>query len=122
MINITDKYKKLVELLYRKTANGSVVWKSDPLLIYTIIAGRSIFIDEVQNSNFEECVEIDIRYGEGEGERFTDETLKGEPEIHGYKSYYELMKDIRVMAVRQTTRADENIDAILSELDDDVPF
>jgi len=116
-----DKYKSLVEKLYERTTEKNLSWDydADDKWVYIGIAGRTLFVEEKKNDDLEPIIEIDIRSGSGDDSRseiFTDETLDGKPSIAEFSTYYELMASLYNMAKRQATGADEDVDAILSEL------
>ena len=126
MIDIKDKYRTLVELLFKKTQSGSLLWDYDGFSeeLMTSVAKRQIVVTQAVNTNREPLIRVEIRNPQkSKVEIFTDESLEGAtPSIGAFETYYVLMDALRNNAIRAATGADEDVDAILEELDDEIPF
>ena len=119
-----EKFKKLVNILYSKTYKKEIEWKNDDVLgTYCFVGSRMISLEEGHNEDMEPIETVEIRNSDGElAESFNDELFKDDTAPAGFTSYWNLMTLIRETARRQATGADDAIDAILLELDDDPPF
>lgn len=125
MSSVADKYGQLVERLYKRTIDGRVSWEYEPTIpfLYTTVADREIEIDNGENENQEPVISIIVRSGKDQLEKFSDETLSNRiPNIKGFNSYYQLLVALQEAAKRQAVGADKSLDAILDELDDEIPF
>jgi len=123
---LKEKYRKLVEALVQRTRDKSINWSYDLLtdVPAILVAGRIISIALGKNQNREPLVTINIMNGDGSQiEAFDDEYISAaKPTIAGFDSYYVLMELLHDMAVEAAKGVDNHLDAILSELDDDLPF
>jgi hypothetical protein len=124
--NLKEKYRKLVLLLFQKTNQNSILWSYNEFenRPATEVAGRVIYLDESINNSGEPIVTVVIENSDGNKiEAFDDEFIGNlKPDISGYSSYYEVMVALRENAIRAATGADADLDAILDELDDHIPF
>lgn len=124
-MSIEHKYRTLVERLYEKTNSRSLQWSYnvDDDRVWTSIANRTLTIMKGENDDLEPLITVEITGLNNRRERFDDEALQGpSPNVRGFNSYYVLMDALRDGAIRQATGADEDVDAILNDLDDDLPF
>lgn len=126
MIEYTqNKQRKLVELLYKKTLEKKIKWEINTQeQIYTNIAGRLLFVHSGINEQGEDLILFNLYDGEGkQSDAFNDETIKFDEFVpSGFDNWYLLCAALMDMAKRQATGADDTLDAMIDELDDDVPF
>lgn len=120
-----DKQRRFVELLYKKTLERGIKWGiNNDRQAYATIAGRSLFVYYGLNEEGEDLVIFSL-FGENEqmSDNFTDETIKGSDAVPaGFGNWYLLCSALLEMAKRQGSGADDALDAMIDELDDDVPF
>lgn len=124
-MSASDKYGRLVDLLYERTQNKKIDWNAeDDGDVNTLIAGRRIRISSSRNSEGEPLEVVNILSGDWELiESFNDENLDGTPlPSSKFLTYWQLLSDLHETAHRQGLGADQAIDDIISELEDDVPF
>ncbi len=120
-----SKQRKLVELLYKKTLERKIKWGLNVQnQIYTNIAGRPLFVYNGLNGEGEDLILFSLYDGEGkQSDVFNDETIKFDAFVpSGFDNWYLLCAALLDMAKRQATGADDTLDAMIDELDDDVPF
>jgi hypothetical protein len=120
-----DKQRRFVELLYKKTFERGISWNvNSDSQIYTKIANRHLFIFATINDRGEDLIKFNLFGVEGDlSDTFTDETLRYDSAIpRDFDSWYLLCEALLEMARRQASGADDALDAMLEELDDDVPF
>ncbi|MFZ5705866.1 MAG: hypothetical protein ACOY5R_11445 [Pseudomonadota bacterium] len=121
----SEKYQTLVERLYRKTIARDIGWSfQEGIGAFATIAGRMIILSAHRSATGNPLEVVQIKNQEGKTiDRFDDEDIRGEPPADMLcDGYWALMKNLREIAVRQAVGADDAIDDILGELDDDVPF
>lgn len=120
-----DKQSRFVELLYKKTLVRGIKWgiNSDKQ-IHAVIAGRSLFVYNGLNDQGEDLVVFALVDGDGKAsDIFTDEAIKYSSHIPaGFENWYLLCAAVLEMGRRQASGADDVLDAMIEELDDDVPF
>lgn len=120
------KHVTLVQLLYKKTADGRINWKVDDWGdgLFADFGGNTVTVSSSENGNFEPLITFALRDHSGEvKDRFNDEDLSRlSRDYEPFQGWYAMCDAIREMGVRKATGADEVIDAIISHLDDDVPF
>jgi hypothetical protein len=120
-----NKQKKFVELLYKKTLERGIKWAlNDGKQIYATVAGRSLFVYSSLNNEGEELIHFAIFGTDSKiSDSFTDETIKyGDMAPAGFDNWYLLCSALLDMGKRQASGADDALDAMIDELDDDVPF
>lgn len=120
-----NKQKKFVELLYKKTLERGIKWgMNDAKQLYAVVAGRSLFVYSSLNAEGEEIIHFAIFGTDNKiSETFTDETIKyGTLAPAGFDNWYLLCSALFDMGQRQASGADDALDAMIEELDDDVPF
>ncbi|MDF2638124.1 MAG: hypothetical protein K0R64_1108 [Novosphingobium lindaniclasticum] len=126
IVTIVEKYRLLAERLYTRTLSGDLAWEYDDLLeiLSTKVAGRDIFLSSVTNDNGEPAIQVELSNpATNRRERFLDDDINGKwPKIEGYESYWKLLRALYDYGVRLATGADKDVDDILSDLDDDIPF
>jgi len=120
MSKVIDKYRKLVELLYKKTNEGNIKWSEDEVDdSFNVSLGQSrVEVDSTTDENDDPIIIVRV-YADGKmTERFDDNDIKGiRPSIPGYDSYYKLMSETYKMAQRTSTGADIVLDGIIQELE-----
>jgi hypothetical protein len=119
-----DKRCLMVERLYKKTIARSLSWSLDSQddSVDVVISGKIVSLRRSNNSNGEP-IEIVTIYKDGNPiESFSDEDLGFAPDDLPLPTYWQLMVALHDTASRQALGADDAIDEILDELDDDVPF
>lgn len=119
------KHRKLVDLLYKKTVDRSIKWELvNSSQLYLRIGGGSLYLYGGINSQGEDMINFRLFDSNGElADSFSDENLvydNGVPT--GFGNWYLLCDALMEIAKRQATGADDVLDAMLAELDDDVPF
>lgn len=119
-MNPTNKRGRLIESLYRKTLSNSIEWiarESD--MVMAQIGQRIVRLTCGPNENLLEILEIANPSDGTILEKFNDEEVEGEPDQQlGEQSWYGMMQNLRELARRQATGADEAIDSVLKELGD----
>lgn len=123
-MEINEKFRKLVDLLHAKTLKDELEWNAaaDGGAIVRI-ADRWISIEKF-DPDFEDPYVKMIIFGSDAQivDTFTDNDLNRFAPSNGANSYYELMDDLHSRALVKAKGVNESLDAILSALDDDVPF
>ena len=121
----SEKHRKLVETLHRKTAAGKLDWREADLIlesdVYQLdLAMNSLRISRSTNSDGDDLIVISLLNGEAKVvESFSDEDI--EPDTND-RVYFRLLRDLYEMAGRRAMGSDKILDDILTELDDDIPF
>ncbi len=119
------KHRKFVELLYRRTADRGMTWEiNSQFQIYSTIAGGTLFMAEGVNGEGEDTIVFKLFGGDGKiTDNFSDDSLRYDREVPaGFGNWYLLCSAMYEMAKRQATGADNVLDAMIAELDDDIPF
>ena len=123
---IKDKYRTLAEKLYTSTLSGYVKWAYDAFAgeLSATIAKKSVTLSEGSNHNGEPAIYVTISNPlTAAKDVFSDDDLLGsKPKVDEYTTYWHLMKALFDFGVRQATGADKDIDDILDDLDNDLPF
>lgn len=124
-----EKYAALARKLMERTSNGSLHWRIDPWTskLTTDLAGYSIRLEREESPEGEPLVIVSIYKGASEDDYvdgFSDaemgDVATGFAE---YPSFWRLLDKLQKIAYRNAKGADEALDKILGELDDDaVPF
>lgn len=118
-----EKFKKLIDLLHKKTRKNELDWAIfDTDMPVLNVAERRIVISKVDSDFHDPYVKIYLYDANGNSiDTFTDEDLI---DLNPYsnENAYIVMDDLHSMALSKAKGIDENIDAILDELDNDVPF
>lgn len=131
MSSAVKKYRSLVEKLYEQTISKRIKWhyESGDRLVWTRVAGQTVCIEMSSNNDFEPLCSLRIENAEGDYlEGFNDESLGPEkPRVGNFANWYLIMEATFESAKRQATGADEALDNILKELNqnedyDDVEF
>jgi len=120
-----DKQRRFVELLYKKTLNREIKWNlNDHKQIYSTIAGRSLFSYSELNEDGEDLISFVLFGADGKlSDKFTDEDIKHNNVVpSGFENWYLLCAAILEIGKRQASGADDALDAMIDELDDEVPF
>ena len=117
-----DKHKKLAERLFARTAEKALDWKvdewGDP---YTNLADKTLFVELSENLEGQPLLLVKVADSTGDIiERFNDEQIKGLPAVGGFKNYFDLLDQLRQMAIRQSTGADKTLDELIAILDEDI--
>ncbi len=118
-----EKFKKLVDLLHMKTRRGELDWSifhdGNPVVT---VAQRYITVEKIESDFHDPFVKINLYDSGGKSiDYFTDEDL-GDLRPYSDLNAYSAMDDLYSLALNKAKGVDENIDAILDELDDHVPF
>lgn len=116
----TQKQKMLIERLYEKTLESKLSWEYEPAVDYLTVRVSKHFIELEESTNLSGDIlyNIIIRSDGEVIDRFSDETLGNEiPDIGEYASYFEIMRDMREIALRQAKGMDRVIDEIIVGLD-----
>lgn len=120
-----DKQRKFVELLYRKTLSREIKWgTNEHRQIYTKIAGRSLFAYSELNQDGEDLITF-VLFGSDDkvSDKFTDEDIKHNNIVpSGFENWYLLCAALLEIGRRQASGADDALDAMIDELDNEVPF
>lgn len=122
---VAVKHRLFVELVYKKTYKRGIEWRvNDAHQLYTTIAGRLLFVTMEMNPYQEEIVTFTIYDEAGnKAEQFTDEALSFDSsKPKDFDSWYVIASAIYQIGKRQASGADDALDAMIQELDDDVPF
>ena len=118
-----DKYRLLVERLYKRTTARKLIWTYDPFDddVSTSVSDKKIHLARGENVNDEPIIRLTMRNADHVVlESYDDEDLSGSvPKIPSFSSYFQLMVALRDMAMRQATGADKALDDVLDELSDD---
>ncbi|MGB6119263.1 MAG: hypothetical protein WBF87_13700 [Mesorhizobium sp.] len=117
-----DKLRRLVESLHRQTSAGRLDWKEDQLTFSGNSYHLNLSLNTVRISettgNSGRAISIQLIDENGKiVDNFTDEDID-----RSDHKYFGIMVEIYEMAARNALGADKVIDAILNELDDDLPF
>ena len=118
-----DKFKKLVALLLKKSRKSELDWtifhNGNPVVQ---VAGRYITIEKIESDFHDPYVQIAILDSGGNSvDQFTDEDL-GDLRPHADINTYGAMDELYSLALNKAKGVDENLDAILDALNDEVPF
>lgn len=119
-----DKQRKLVELLYKKTLERGIKWATnEEKQLFATISGRLLFVYDTINEQGEELIKFSLfDLNDKLSDSFTDETIKDPFAPRGFENWFTLCAALLEMGRRQASGADDALDAMLNELDDDVPF
>lgn len=115
------KWMKLIDTLLLHTTTGVRKWEigfgSVP---QTQIAGNFVAISEKKNAEGQLLYEVDIHNSDMDRvDGFSDEDLQ---DAFSSENYYLKMQNLYRSALRSATNADQVLDNILKELDDEIPF
>jgi hypothetical protein len=93
-------------------------------LLTTERAGYKITVERSENADNEPIIIISIRSADGTViDSFDDTDLNGvDPKTKGAANYWQVMDQLQRLAYRQAVGADDALDKIINDLDDDVPF
>ena len=126
MNNFTQqKHRKFVELLYRKTTAKQIAWVvNEQNQLYATIAGRILLITTGVNEHGEDIIVFTIFQENGaKSDGFNDDALSFDNYApNGFDNWYLLCNAIFELGKRQASGADDALDAMIDELDDEVPF
>lgn len=120
MTTTVEKYRLLVERLYTRTINKKLSWeRDDDETLNYFISDKTVELSYGENFEEETIIIIKIYKNGDVIEKFDDETLKGpKPRVGGFESYWSLLANLFDTAKRQATGADDALDSLLDELDD----
>ena len=127
MTDTTQRQAKLAQRLYDMTKKKKINWKYDSFddNVTAEFSKNKIAVEDGRDSEGSPFIMVTIySLSDEEIDKFNDEDLKNlstsDPE---YSSFWKLMSQTLNLAKRQARGADDAIDDILDELDDDdVPF
>jgi hypothetical protein len=117
-----DKYRQLVEKLYKQTNAGRLIWRGYPGAGYMVDVGDNVVhIHELESNEVAGGFDIYVSIEnsilvEIEGFRDTD-ISQTKPDVPGFGTYYELMYALYSQIQRKISGADEILSGLLSELD-----
>jgi hypothetical protein len=117
-----QKYRALVKSLYNKTQRRELDWKVAQNESVTCKLGSySIKIQGTRNAENVPFETVQVRNALNQTiDSFDDDIIKGEePGLANVTSYYDLMVALRRAAHRYAVGADEALDNILRELEED---
>lgn len=123
---VSAKQASLVAKLYTLTKNKKLRWEVEEWneRLQTSLSGMEIVLKSIEYESTPYEV-IEIYKGESLVQSFNDGNLQGIPQVGAFDSHWEIMVQLHEMAKRQASGVEEDLDALLSsldELDDDVPF
>ena len=125
-MTITDKYQKLVVLLHARSLERKLNWQFDETRgVWAQIGSRYVQLSGSRNENDEPVEIVTILNSDWHViETFNDEIFDRlqAPGVGQYMNFYQLMAALRSFATRTATGADDAIDELLDELNDDPPF
>ncbi|WP_159043686.1 hypothetical protein [Sphingomonas sp. STIS6.2] len=120
-----DKQRRFVELLYKKTLSREINWATNEhKQIYAKIAGRLLYAYSQLNADGEDLITF-VLFGSEDtvSDQFTDEDIKHDNIApSSFENWYLLCAALLEIARRQASGADDALDAMIDELDDEVPF
>ncbi len=122
MATTNDKYRSMVEKIYNRTINKKLSWVIDEIDgAVGFRLGDNLIELTKETIDGTPFAFIKIRSKDGALiEKFSDGNLDNgnRPSAGIFDSYYQLMVELRDIALRQARGADDALDAILSELDE----
>lgn len=121
----TLKHRKFVNLLYRRTVDRNLKWNiNDVGQLYVNVGSGTLFIVEGVNNQGEDSVVFKLFGSNGNmSESFSDDNLVYNSEVpEGFGNWYLLCSALFEMAKRQATGADDVLDSMIAELDNDWNF
>lgn len=118
-MSTNSKYAELIDRLYIQTTSKKITWTqihfSDSVCAKVGTYEISLEMNEGPEGPIARC-EIKSENG-SVVDTFTDEDLSGQvPSVDDYSAYWPLMRDLRNLAVRRATGADDALDSILDVL------
>jgi hypothetical protein len=120
-----EKPRKLMEVLVRRTRAGEIDWQeSFPDMFQVSFKDNSVQLRmEVDDHNERVTYSVSLLNSEGEvADRFTDEDLDNDQYGTTGQRWFKELGQLYGMARRRARGADKVLDAILKEVDDDIPF
>jgi hypothetical protein len=120
-----EKPRKLMEVLVRRTRAGEIDWQeSIPDLFQVSFKDNSVQLRmETDDRNETVVYVVSLLNSEGEvADRFTDEDLDNDQYGKTGELWFKELGQLHNLARRRARGADEVLDAILKEVDDDIPF
>lgn len=126
MSNLKVKYRTLVQRLYHLTAAKVIAWQfdQDTASCHTKIGDKVLTLSIERNDAEDPIAVISLINAEGAlVETFNDEAFSGEPTgITGIGGYWTLMNTLFDMAKSQALGVGKDLDEVLEQLDDMLPF
>lgn len=126
MASHSEKLRELVRILAKKTDRGEISWGTtlNGEGVLTTLKSGHIQIRPDRDDNGEDAIRISIFDESGDIKSTFDDTDINEPANEWSKQiiWFGQMKDLLDSAMRSAKGEDEIINAVLNELDDDVPF
>jgi hypothetical protein len=124
---VKERHAKLANTLLSGTKNRTVKWYIDEWGQNRLTADRAgykITVEQDENAENEPIIIISVRSKDGSViDSFDDTDLVGEtPSESGLTSYWQVMSQLQQTAYRQAVGADDALDKIITDLEDDVPF
>jgi hypothetical protein len=121
-----EKPRKLMEVLVRRTRKGEIDWQeSFPDMFQVSFKDNSVQL-RAESDQVRETVVYTVSLLNSEGEvadRFTDEDLDNEQFGRTGGRWFKELGELHNLARRRARGADQVLDAILKEVDDDdIPF
>jgi len=121
MDSTADRQRALCDRLLDKTKDGTIKWDFDGFsdVPFTSFGEIRVELKFDSNRNEEPLVTVIISKEGFPIDQFTDEDLPDQPSVEGgrYRSYFELLCDLRQIALRQAKGVDEVLDDLLRYLD-----
>lgn len=117
---VLEKYAKLIDVLYERTLDGAIDWKYDEVLddLSVVIGNIIVSIDEKKSSRETIAIFVTIRNRDGTiVDSFNDEDFPSPPESDSFHTYFQYMKDLRIVAMRRATGADKVIDELIKNIE-----
>jgi len=120
-----EKYRKFVELLYKKTVSKELKWSVGfDSNIFVDIGLNQLLVRTGNNPHGEDLVVFEILNREHvRADIFNDETLiggGGKPQ--NFENWFLLCQAVYDLGMRHATGADDILDDMIMELDDEIPF
>ncbi|WP_312813129.1 hypothetical protein [Brevundimonas sp.] len=124
MTMMTSKYRALVEKLLDRTNSKLIEWRYDVHsdACRANIGSKVVELKMGRNEIEEPIAIVKIINSSGDiVDSFTDETISG-AQPKGYDSYWALMQALFSSAKNQALGVGKDVDELLEELDDILPF
>jgi hypothetical protein len=119
-----QKLKGLVDRLVKATEDGSLAWLlENSETAKTSLNAGTLVISTSYDSSGQDAIQIIVFDKEGRVKLSFDDTALEHTDWDGNKiSYYITMRDLLDSALRSARGEDQILDALLKELDDEIPF
>lgn len=128
MSDVVAKYARFVNLLLEKTRSSRIPWSYTHSKSTIFVWNDDVLLNIVksQDENFEDTYTVQLLNKSGVHlENFDDATLTNAVDSFSFESYYDKLRNLYDLGMRQATGADKALDAFISavEADElDIPF